>query len=574
MAAALPALVLVRHADAAAPAVIRAAGPRLGDLRVRRAPWLAAGLALVAIAILLYLGRRLNFFGDEWTFVFVRRGSGAQVFFGPHNEHWSTLPVLIYRALFATVGLGTYWPYLVVLELLHAGSALLLFAIIRRRSGPALALGAMLVFLFLGRGAENILWAFQVGFVGSVFCGLLAILLLDGAPISLRRRIAASLALIASLMFSGMGLFFCGAIAVDLLIDRRRRSALVVLIAPALAYLWWFLTFGASGVTSHRSPLSLAAVVSLVHYVPFGLGAAIAGLAGFSSHWGEASLAVAAALLALSSYTRGRVDSRVVGALAGVMLQFAATGLVRAQFGDEQAAAPRYVYVAAAFLLPVVADGLAAVPWRGILGWAVVAAFALAFLNSVVHLRSFAQDRDAIIVLQGAELQTLMAFRGAPDMNLKQQIDPAVMPPVTAGAYFAAIDALGSPVPMVDVAGLRRLPGAAVNQAMVSAFGGALRTRPLDQAPSGGSCQTAMGESTAYSDVSVPSGGAVTIGATDGGPVSLWLSYLSDPVGAPQGQVYLLPGRQVSVVAPDTGTPIVWRLRISLPPAGQVAICP
>ena len=255
-----------------------------------------------------------------------------------------------------------------------------------------------------------------------------------------------------------------------------------------------------------------------------------------------------------------------------MVLQFAATGLVRAQFGDEQAAAPRYVYVAAAFLLPVVADVLAAVPWRGVLGWVLLAGFALAFLNGTVHLRGFARDRDAIIVLQNTELQTLMAFRGAPDMNLNQQIDPAVMPPVTPGAYFVAIDALGSPVPAVDVAGLRRLPGAAVNQAMVSAFGGALRVKPQDQAP-GASCQTAMGEATAYTDISVPSGRAVTIGATDGGPVSLWLSYLSDPVGAPQGQVYLLPGRPVGVTTPDTGTAIIWRLRISLPPAGQVAIC-
>lgn len=567
--------------------MIGAAGPRLGDIRVRRATWLAAGMALLATLPLLYLGRRLNFFGDEWTFIFVRRGdpaatnwSGANLFFAPHNEHWVTLPVLIYRALFATVGLRSYLPYLAVLELLHAASALLVFAIIRRRSGPALGLGAMLLFLFLGRGAENILWAFEIGFVGSVFCGLLAILLLDEASISAARRVAASVALVAGLMFSGVGLFFCGAIAVDLLLDRRRRSALVVLIAPALAYLVWFVTFGSAGVTSHRSPLSVSAVLSLVHYVPFGLGAAIAGLGGLSSHFGEAALALASALLALRWYTRGRVDSRIIGALAGVVLQFAVTGLVRAQFGDEQAAAQRYVYVAAAFLLPVAADALADLPWRSLLGGLVLAGFALALLNGAVHLRSFAQDRNAIIALQNAELQTLMAFRGAPDMDLKQQIDPAVMPPVTAGPYFSAIDALGSPVPAIDVAGLRQLPAAAVNQAMVSAFGGSLRTRQgarLDAASLNGprytNCRAYLGESTAYVDVTVPSGGTVPISASDGGLASLWLSYLSDPVGAPQRQVFLVPNVWTEVTAPDTGTPIVWRLRVALPPAGQITVC-
>ena len=557
--------------------MISATGPRLGDLRVRQAPWLAAGFALVGIALILYLGRRLNFFGDEWTFIFIRRGSDPQVFFGPHNEHWSTIPVLIYRALFATVGLRSYWPYLLVLELLHAGSALLLFAIIRRRAGAVLGLGAMLVFLFLGRGGENILWAFQIGFVGSVFCGLLATLLLDPPQTTIARRAAASLMLVASLMFSGIGLFFCGAIAVDLLLDRQRRSALWVLIAPALAYLVWYFTFGAAGITSHRSPFSVAALLSLVHYVPFGLGSAIAGLAGFSSHWGEAALAAAAALLAIRWYTRGRVDSRVVGALAGVILQFALTGLVRAQLGDDQAAAPRYVYVAAAFLLPVAADALADLPWRGILGWLAMAAFALALVNGGIHLRSFASERDAVIVLQQAELQTLVAFRGAPDMNLNQQIDPAVMPPVTAGLYFAAIDALGSPLPAVDLAGLRALPGAAVNQAMVSAFSGSLQisqAAPTPQGtPIGAGCADHPGESTVYADVTVRSRGSVTIDATDGGLASLWLSYLSDPVGAPQRQVFLVPGTRTVVTAPDTGSPIDWRLRVGLPPAGQITIC-
>jgi hypothetical protein len=158
-------------------------------------------------------------------------------------------------------------------------------------------------------------------------------------------------------------------------------------------------------------------------------------------------------------------------------------------------------------------------------------------------------------------------------MHLNEQIDPAVMPPVTPGAYFAAIDALGSPVPAVDVAGLRRLPGAAVNQAMVSAFGGSLRIVQPAQAPDRASCQTYLGEATTYADVFVPSRYTITISASDGGAASLWLSYLSDPVGAPQGQVFLRPGIPTGVSAPDTGTAIVWRLRVGLPPAGQIAIC-
>jgi hypothetical protein len=516
------------------------------------------------VAALLYLGRRLNFF--------VRRGSGVDTFFVPHNEHWSTLPVIIYRALFATVGLRSYLPYLAVLEVLHAGSALLLFSIVRRRSGPALALAAMLLFLFLGRGAENILWAFQIGFVGSTFCGLLAIWLLDPSETGGLRRSAASLALLASLMFSGMGLFFCGAIAVDLLLDRQRRSAFWVLIVPGLAYVIWFLTFGRSGLVPDRSPLSISALASLVHYVPFGVGSAIAGLAGLSSNWGEAALALAAALLALRWYTRARVDSRVIGALAAVLFQFALTGLVRAQYGDAQAGAPRYVYIAAAFLLPVAADALSDIEWRGVLGFALLAGFSLALVNGGLHLRSFARDRNSLMVLQAAELQTVMAFRGAPDMNLNQQIDP-VWPPVTAGPYFVAVEALGAPVPAIGISGLAGLPAADVNTAMVSVFGGSLRIGQTAQPPDQASCQTYQGASTPYADVTVPTRGTATITATDGGLASIWLSYLSDPVGSPLREAFLIPGAATTVTPPDTGAVIDWRLRVGLPPAGQIAIC-
>src|SRR5207244_418696 len=236
---------------------------------------------------------------------------------------------------------------------------------------------------------------------------------------------------------------------------------------------------------------------------------------------------------------------RGIAALAGVVLQFAITGLVRAQLGDAQAASPRYVYVAAALLLPVAADLMAGVRWQGGLGWLLLAGFALAFLNGAVHLDSFARDRIALIALQNGELQTLMAFRGAPDMNLNQEIDQAVIPKITPGLYFAATDALGSPLPAVDVSGLRRLPAAAVNQAMVSAFAGALRigqtSPPNDAATVSGTCRTYLGESTAYVDVTIPSRGTRRISASDGGLASLWLSYLSSPVGGPQRQVFLVP---------------------------------
>lgn len=548
------------------------ASRRFADLEVPRAEWLAAIMATGAVLVLLYLGRHLSFLYDEWTFAFIRRGSGAQVFFGPHNEHWSTLPVLIYRSLFAWVGLRSYLPYLLVLELLHAACALLLFAIIRRRAGTGMGLAAMVLFLFLGRGAENMLWAFQIGFVGSVLCGLTAIWLLDRPGEGLPRMVLASVALLAALMFSGVGLFFCAAVLVDLVFDRERRRYLISLVLPAVAYLMWFAIFGAAGVAAHRSPLSLTAVLSLVSYVPFGIGAALAGLAGLSSRWALASLAVGSAVLAIRWVQRGRLDSRSLGALAGVVSQFAVTGLVRAQFGDEQAAAPRYVYVAAAFLLPVVADALRDVRWQGVLGWALVAGYALALLNGAVHLRQFAHERAAAVAVQSAELETLSVFEGAPDMNLNQLVDPA-LPPITAGQYFTAVDALGSPVPATDVGGLAHLPATAVNQAMQSVFAGAVRTDAAGTGKATNACQDSQAAATAYVDRPVPSNGTISLAGSAGGTASIWISYLAPPTGLPAKQVVLIPGTVTTIRLPDTGKAIDWTVRVGLPPAGTVSIC-
>src|SRR5674536_224799 len=59
---------------------------------------------VVAFGALGWLGRPLWFFGDEWEFL-VNRGGFHRPHLGlwdPHaHTHWSTSPILIYRALFA-----------------------------------------------------------------------------------------------------------------------------------------------------------------------------------------------------------------------------------------------------------------------------------------------------------------------------------------------------------------------------------------------------------------------------------------------------------------------------------------
>jgi hypothetical protein len=142
---------------------------------------------------------------------------------------------LIYAALLSTFGLRTYVPYMLVLMALHAASAFLLFELVRRRAGDLVGIACAAMLLVLGAGWENLLWAFQIAFVGSVACGLGMLLALDGPPA--RRRLAvAAVLLAASLMFSGIGLFFGVVAAVRLMLDPPRRRELLWFAPVGVAF--------------------------------------------------------------------------------------------------------------------------------------------------------------------------------------------------------------------------------------------------------------------------------------------------------------------------------------------------
>src|SRR5664279_2727400 len=72
------------------------------------------GLLLVALVVLVKAGQGQHFYFDEWAFLGQKQNAlpFPDNYLVSHNEHWSTLPLLAYRTLGATVGIGSYWPYL------------------------------------------------------------------------------------------------------------------------------------------------------------------------------------------------------------------------------------------------------------------------------------------------------------------------------------------------------------------------------------------------------------------------------------------------------------------------------
>ena len=118
---------------------------------------LLAGANLAMLGVLLYVGRWLVFWWDEWRFVFDRRDPTPRSVLAPFFDTFVAVPVLVYEALLAQFGLRTYLPYLLVDWASHFAVAFLLYRIVNRRSGVVLALAAGVSFVFLGSGFEVLL---------------------------------------------------------------------------------------------------------------------------------------------------------------------------------------------------------------------------------------------------------------------------------------------------------------------------------------------------------------------------------------------------------------------------------
>lgn len=230
-------------------------------------------LSLGAFVLILVLGRGLTFFYDEWTFVLTRAGHSADVFLRPHNEHISVIPVIVYKVLFKTVGLEHHWPYLAVLALMHVSLGICVFVLAQRRVGPWAALIVTALLLFMGLAWQNMVWAFQIGFVGSVLGGLVALVALDTS--GRRRDVLACVALVCSILCSTLGVPIALGVGAELLALRRRRALWVALV-PLVLYGIWYLGYGVATITReglvHAPGWALGAAENAAG-APFGVGA-------------------------------------------------------------------------------------------------------------------------------------------------------------------------------------------------------------------------------------------------------------------------------------------------------------
>ena len=319
-----------------------------------------SALLVGAWVALMLLATNTNqwFFADEWEFIARRSkpaglGDTIRMYLRPHNEHWSTLPLLVYRAIFGVVGLKAYWPYLIVHLATHVGLGFLLARRLRSdRARIPVVLFTTAIFLFLGAGSENILWAFQTAWIAAVSFCLIGLEIVDRAARNgtLGKRSIGLLWLVgvAALMCAGTGVSSVVGICLSVLLRFGWRKALLVGSVPGVIMAAWLMSFGRD---NSSEPVSWG-------YSPYRVGgyawralvAMIDRSTGFSGLGVLVVVAVTCGSLhRFSSLARNHASALCL-AVAGVFFSIV-VALGRVRFDDPEAS--RYSYVLFVFFVPL-----------------------------------------------------------------------------------------------------------------------------------------------------------------------------------------------------------------------------
>jgi len=317
----------------------------------------------VAFVLLLAIGRYRWFTHDEWDYLAGRDGGDIENLLIPHNEHWSTLPILTFRILFRFVGLQSYLPYRAVVVILHLTAAGLLRVVMRRAGvDPWIATAAALLLVFFGTGAEIFIYAVNVGFVAALVLGLTQLLLADhDGPVDHRDGLGL-LAGLASLLCSSVALTMIAVVGVATLFRRGWRASLLHVVPLVMVYAVWFRVFEnkrtAQGVG--YSHFEVSSPQQVARFMTTGLRAAFHGMGQLpGTGWALGILLVVgmvATWLRFDWAERRRRLAVPAGLLAGAFFSMCITGIARAAaFGSQFARTGRYLYLFVALALPALA---------------------------------------------------------------------------------------------------------------------------------------------------------------------------------------------------------------------------
>jgi len=548
----------------------------------RNAPIVLLGLALAASsALLLALGAQLTFFQDTWAFLLERRGTSASDFLRPHNEHISVIPVAIEKLLIGAFGMTTALPERILLTLMLAATATLVFVYVRRRIGAWPALFAAVSLLFLGPAWEVLLWPFEISLVGSLLTGVAMLLALDRED--RRGDLAACTLLVASIGFSSLGVAFLAGAAVDILVRRRARGLrrAYVAVVPLVLYGAWYLGYG----HETESALSLTNAVHAPLFVVESVAAAAGALLGarvlldglddrqlrYAGVIGLAALAGLLTYLQLRQadfvYLRRRtagISARAWPAIASAGAFWLLAALNR--IPGREPTTSRYLHIGAAFVLLVLADLLRGARFRSQALALGGAGLLIVVCLNLVPLVEGQERLERESALARGDLAALEIARRTVDPEFRLDPETAGTPSlinVSAAPYLAEAAESGSPA--YTPAELAAAPSLARRQAdVVLARALPLTTRAADVEPTG-----RYRRCVRVGEAELPLRPGVTAVATppDAGATLLLRRFATD--GYPV-RFEAAPGAPTLLRIPPDRARRPWRLRLQGPVAARV----
>jgi hypothetical protein len=540
-------------------------------LRDRRAAILGLAIAVAASAILLIgLDSHLSFIADDWNLLVKRHGSSPDVFLNPFNENIVLGPAVIFKLLLAVFGMGSALPFYLVSISLFLTSAVLLFVYLRPRVGDWLALISVVLVLFLGAAFEDLLWAFQMGFFGSMAAGLGMLVALDRGD---RRgdRIACAL-LAVSLAFSSLGIAFAAGALAELALGRRPRGerAYVALLPLALYAVWW-----AGWGHNAQSHVSLHNLEHLPQYVFDTASAGITSLLGLATGdgsepsqphliWGKLLLLIAIALAAVRVVREGRVSRGLAIVLVIALAFWILAGLNRSP--ERFPTSSRYQYPSAVFLLLIAAETLRGlrVPRLAIPVAAVVAGLALVGGITLLHREYTERWRPAADSLRSSLAAVDIAGPSA-EPGFPVTFPPSVTVP--ARVYLSAARDLGSPA--FSEAELEARPESERASAdLTLAQGEGLALVPPNRVERTVRCQPLRASAAGDTGVTLLQGGFTLTNTTSAG-VNVLLGRFSD--GLPVSLGSLQAGATASLTIPVDNSNRPWNLWLT--GDGPVRLC-
>lgn len=494
----------------------------------------------LGLALLLYMDRRLWFISDIFEFFARMQPGHALNVLYPHNEHWSTIPILVNLVLYHSFGLHTYVPYLLVALLAHALVAHLVWRwMVRLGAGAWLATGLAAVFLVLGAGVENLTSSFQLGFVLPVALGLIGCLLVDFDGPGARRDLGFWPIGLAALMCSGIGVPMLVLAAMAGLFRRGWVAAVRIAAVPALVYVVWVLTFARGTVATTPAPKWELTLVP--QYVWTGISTAVSDTTGLAGIGGILFIALGVWLYRNRDLARGNLAVAFAGPATAVLF-FVVVGVERVALGTAESEATRYAYVFDALTFPAVAAAVTrlARPSTGAYVLALLGTLALA-VDGIAGLEGWLQTNAAIQVAAHGDILAAAKLidSGAPlAVGEDGKVEPVRTPDLTV-ALLRTMIASGK-VPMdarttaADALSASFYLQTSVTSEPVGSSGAPPRVgadvRPLPVSSGGGCITTASGLNPAQVRLVFDAPGSVAVIAGGTGYLGMQLAYESSPL--------------------------------------------